>query len=544
MLASVKQKAMKAKDYSVEKAAHTRDHMVSQPSKKINWDPNHRKPPPPPAVKPKNSELYAPPPSRTSSTTSNARNTPSSPSSPSAPAPPPMIRRVSRPDSVSPPAAPPPIRRDTRPDSVSPPLPPPPVRSVSITRAPEAVDDEKLDWANLSPEDKQVFFSWLDEFFAKYLNLPVPPRSVQGIKKVVEEPATSSVVAPAPRTPSSVTAPSISKWSRPAQPSPALAVPADDFTMSYPPPTQYGSASLDVAMHFSPSAHWEDAWFKTANMGLVPGLKGRTDTRQVATISQPEPYTAIFSGSAFFADLSMVWFSVQYPLQGECDPNDTRTVRREARYLPRPAPMDRAALVEAHETYGETIASFAESFVEAGEYCARGECWDLAAKAIECFEQYDYVPAPIPSTQRTHGHLIFEGKAMGKGNQVGRWRGGDDRVRRGDIVEWRKVRFVVSNGRTTYTQWMGNPDHTAVIVSDAVPSVQVADGQFMKPADLGTLEVVEQSVSTDIRPKRNQCVMSGFEEGEIWIYRPVSMQAYIGCTLQAECPEGINALRI
>ncbi|KAH9915325.1 uncharacterized protein B0H18DRAFT_940000 [Fomitopsis serialis] len=532
MLASVKEKAMKAKDYSVDKATHTRDHMVSQPSKKINWDPNHKKPPPPPVMKPKNSDLYAPPPSRTSSTTSSARNTPSSPSPPSAPGPPPLIRRDSRPDSVSPPPAPPPICRQTRPDSISPPLPPPPVRSVSITRSLETIEDEKIDWTNLSPEDKQVFFSWLDEFFARYLNLPVPPRSVEGTKKIVKEPATPlTLAAPAPRTPSSVAA------------TPCSFV-VQDFIMSYPPSTQYGSAALDVAMHFSPSAHWDDEWYKSSNMGFVPGLKGRSDTRQVATITQPDPYTAVFHGSALFADLSIVWFSVSYPLASESDPNDTRTVRREARYLPRPSPMDRGALVEASETYGETIASFAESFVDAGEYCARGECWDLAAKAIECFEQYDYVPPPIPSTLRTHGHLIFEGKAMGKGNQVGRWRGGDDRVRRGDIVEWRKVRFVMSTGRMTQTKMLGNPDHTAVIVSDAVPSVQVSDGQSLKPADLGTLEVVDQSVSTGIKPKLDKCVMSGFEEGEVWIYRPVSMQAYIGCALQAECPEGINALRV
>lgn len=314
--------------------------------------------------------------------------------------------------------------------------------------------------------------------------------------------------------------------------------------MSYPPPTQHGSAALDVAMHFADSAHWDNDWYKSSNMGMVPGLKGRNDTRQTATISQTEPYRAKFCGSALFADLSMVWFSVSYPLQGESAPNDTRTVVREARYLPRPAPLDRAALVEAHEMYGETIASFAEGYADAGEYCARGECWDLAAKALECFQEYDYVPQPIPSTLRTHGHLIYEGKAMGPGRQVGRWRGGDDRVRRGDIVEWRSVRIVVKNGFRTSTKMMGNPEHTAVIVGDTVPSVPVSDGMFLKPADLGTLHVVDQSVSTGIKPKRDQCELSGLEEGEVWIYRPVSMEKYIGCSLQAECPEGISALRI
>jgi hypothetical protein len=35
-----------------------------------------------------------------------------------------------------------------------------------------------IDWANLTTEDKEVFFSWLDEFFARYFNLDQPPRAV------------------------------------------------------------------------------------------------------------------------------------------------------------------------------------------------------------------------------------------------------------------------------------------------------------------------------------------------------------------------------
>ena len=35
-------------------------------------------------------------------------------------------------------------------------------------------DVEEIDWANLSAEDKQAFFAWLDEFFARYLDGPPP----------------------------------------------------------------------------------------------------------------------------------------------------------------------------------------------------------------------------------------------------------------------------------------------------------------------------------------------------------------------------------
>ena len=66
-----------------------------------------------------------------------------------------------------------------------PPPPPPPSRKVSSNQrsAPGAqatavpsgtTDSEEISWANLSDEDKRVFFTWLDEFFARYLGLPAP----------------------------------------------------------------------------------------------------------------------------------------------------------------------------------------------------------------------------------------------------------------------------------------------------------------------------------------------------------------------------------
>jgi hypothetical protein len=60
------------------------------------------------------------------------------------------------------------------------PPPPPPRRAPSSSKkafggpSRGVVDDERIDWANLSDEDKQAFFAWLDEFFAQYLGLPQP----------------------------------------------------------------------------------------------------------------------------------------------------------------------------------------------------------------------------------------------------------------------------------------------------------------------------------------------------------------------------------
>ena len=241
-----------------------------------------------------------------------------------------------------------------------------------------------------------------------------------------------------------------------------------------------------------------------------------------------------------FSDLSMCWYSVSFSTTSHSDPNDTRAVVRSAQYLPRPAPQDKDTLIAASETYGETIAAFAESFVGTGQYCARGECWDLASEALKQFEQYDYVPPPVPSISRTHGHLIFEGNADSNGVvQFGRWRGGDDRVRRGDIVEWRNARVGMGPyGHAT----LGNPDHTAVIISETVPRVAVADGQAVKPSELGVLQVVEQSIGSP--PKSENYDLGQMQEGEIWIYRPIAMEVYVGATLEAQCPKGVPAISI
>lgn len=114
------------------------------------------------------------------------------PKSPPPPPPPPPIHArtasVTRPSNLSAPpvsvgARPPVVRRDSRPDSTMsvkatspPPPPPPPARSISsIPRSP--TQENEIDWAHLSAKDKEVFFSWLDEFFSRQLNITIPPRS-------------------------------------------------------------------------------------------------------------------------------------------------------------------------------------------------------------------------------------------------------------------------------------------------------------------------------------------------------------------------------
>lgn len=77
---------------------------------------------------------------------------------------------------------------------------------------------------------------------------------------------------------------------------------------------------------------------------------------------------------------------------------------------------------------------------------------------------------------------------------------------------------------------LGNPDHTAVIINtymsaDPQANAQPKDGDSLAPWEVGVLEVVESQGKV---PKRAEYDLAGMESGEVWIYRPVSMQEYVG----------------
>ncbi|GJE88899.1 CHAP domain-containing protein [Phanerochaete sordida] len=486
--AELKERAAKAKDASVNRLQSTRDKYSSQSSKNISWDANHKRPPPVPSAAP-----------------GHARNNSRAATMP--PPPPPQRTPV--------------VRSDTRPTAT--PSPTLNEHTSHKRSKSEGLPRRKVDWKNLSKDDKRVFFGWLDEFFGRKLKIKLKPRKRESIIRVADDPATPS------------TPPTIPTWSRPSQ---ASLSGQGTLEMSHPPPTHHGSSALDLALYFAPDTPWDSAWYLTAE--LPPPLQEHTPPTYATSWEQRGPHKTVFGG-ILFADLSMVWYSVQFDTTNpDADPNDPSAVQRSAKYLPRPAPKDRAALLAAHETYGETVAAFAEGYAGSGEYCARGECWDLANEALRYFDAFEYVPKPVPSISRTHGHLIFCGKAGSGGNwQDGRWRGGDDRVRRGDIVEWRRVRVGMPGGGYTL---LGDPDHTAVVVRDAVPSRDVADGAPLLPRELGALEVVEQSVGSP--PARARYDLGMLQEGEMWVYRPIAMEAYVGCLLAPQCPEGVEAMTI
>jgi hypothetical protein len=297
--------------------------------------------------------------------------------------------------------------------------------------------------------------------------------------------------------------------------------------MSFPPPTTNGSAAADLAVFMHPSTPWDTEWY-TGDPPMPPHLKGSPEIRFACSFSHSDARAVVL-----FSDLSMCWYSVAH---------GKGSVTRWARFRPCPEPMSGAALRRAAETHGSAVAAFAERAAASGRPVARGECWDVAHEALRHAGTLvgsrgggGGGDAPIVSTSRAHGHLLFCGKPG-----AGRWRGGDDRLRAGDIVEWRSVRI----GTALYGGFaiLGQPDHTAMLVEDTVPRSAVGDGQSVRPADVGALTVVEQTAGH--APKRESYDLAKLQQGEVWVYRPVGMVEYLGSTLSIDIPSGLEVSAI
>jgi hypothetical protein len=123
-------------------------------------------------------------------------------------------------------------------------------------------------------------------------------------------------------------------------------------------------------------------------------------------------------------------------------------------------------------------------------------------------------PKPMPCIGRTHGHLLFSATA----GRPGTWRGGENAIRRGDVVQWLSAK-VRPLGQPHVTMTLGEPDHTAIVVSDAavagLENGYESDGglQVLDAACIGPLEVVEQSVREI--PTRRTYDMSQFLGGQV-----------------------------
>jgi hypothetical protein len=168
-------------------------------------------------------------------------------------------------------------------------------------------------------------------------------------------------------------------------------------------------------------------------------IKGRRDvTYSMSSMYRGNDHTLV--GGALFADLSCLWWEISWN-----STNPSKTVKRQVAYREPPGSWnDEERLVEASRGTGDWIAGFAELNERNRTPVGDGECWSLAAEAIQYTNQTAGLNESnrlMKTIGRTHGYLLFAGKADEAKGQCGRWRGGDLGIRRGDIV-------VQDKGRT------------------------------------------------------------------------------------------------
>ncbi|KAH9061917.1 hypothetical protein EDB87DRAFT_1821482 [Lactarius vividus] len=321
---------------------------------------------------------------------------------------------------------------------------------------------------------------WLDESFARYLDQTKP--SVR-VSPPVEGPNTS---APSPRSlpplPFRRDNPQASQNTGPDHLDVILAILAVGRRNLPPVLSQRGpvrplcTALEDQSFDQTPGA------FRIADAASYKLQTNSADP--VADLQMSFPPSAETGSAA--ADLAwymhpstswdtdcMCWFSMTY---GSGPPV------RWARFWPCPEP----------------VAAFAVRAEASGRPVAHGECWDIAHEALlhaaTLCAPHD---APVLSTSRAHGHLLFCGRP---GRRQLAWRGRPP-----------------SRGRRRRV---------------------ALDGDGVRPADVGVLTVVEQTVGR--APRRESYDLAKLQEGEVWVYRPVGMVEYLGSTLSIDIPSGLE----
>ena len=221
---------------------------------------------------------------------------------------------------------------------------------------------------------------------------------------------------------------------------------------SYPPSQSHSSSALSV-LHYILYEPYTTAWYSLPTP-TPPPLVDRSDIRWTGSWTQSGDQKSLV-GICLFGDCSIAWWKLGWSAseekRGQLDPS---RMTREGRYRPIPAPWDGERLYAASEMYGPLLVAFVNRAVASRRPVARGECWDVAAEALNSVATS--LPKPFPSIGRTHGQLIFYGKAGGRNEGV--WRGGDAYVRPGDIVEWRTVRIREVGMQAGSYSTLGDPE--------------------------------------------------------------------------------------
>ncbi|KAA1127085.1 hypothetical protein PGTUg99_019646 [Puccinia graminis f. sp. tritici] len=353
-------------------------------------------------------------------------------------------------------------------------------------------------FSQFTQQDKEAFFAMLDEFFGRKF----PDR----------RPLQSSGQRDNAGTNNSSLPPQVSLQTRPSM---AHLTPKQDQELC---------RAEEIARYFKSYRQWtsgSEQWYRTEDPVPKP-MQGLQDVKRVSCWTQTGNERRQ-TNYVLFPDLSQLWSEVVFDVSRADPPRQA-----SARFRPPPGQIDGHSLAQAADSYGPEIVRFAFDAEHSRQHVARGECWDLANEALKAFPApHLQLSPPLTSISRTHGILLYHGRATGPGLGHGSWKQINDFgvIRPGDIIEWRLVACHTVNPSLSFT--LGDPDHTAIIVEANGSTISSSrSAEDCPPTRLGLITVIEQSLKQI--PIRRTYDLATISRGEVWIYRPMAEDLLLG----------------
>lgn len=239
----------------------------------------------------------------------------------------------------------------------------------------------------------------------------------------------------------------------------------------------------------------ETLWFAQPTIMLPPTLSGLNYTYSIVTSGTGNSLTLALRISE---DLSIVKYRISWP-SGISGPALAAAVQQERKEMPPPPTLTQVQLIQAHEQFGNGVATFGESVL--GQQVGDGECWTLAKEAIDQ-SSHGYAMSPAGYT---HGALVYH--AMGGAAAPLAY---NDSIRRGDILQFTSGKFETRDavtGMVRATSHVGAPNHTSIVTSVS--------------ANNRIVDIVHQNVGGSRKVQTGQHNLDEFVAGEIKIFRPV-----------------------
>jgi hypothetical protein len=242
----LKSRAISAKNTTAEKMGNTRDKYTSVSTNKLDLEARQAKPPPPPV--PSKSRGAIPPPVTVGSKPATRNSLGSPPTSPKPDAVHMRAQLRAHPAPV--------VKNSTRPGVVTKPV-------TRLLHMETMSDDEptashdRIDWVNLSPADKAVFFGWLDEFFDARLKTGKPPSGPSTVESSYSPRPTLATrksttdTAPVTKSHFGATVAALQAQERPAMPNHAQSTPPLPGNRPFVPLTSRPTEPVPAPVAFS-----------------------------------------------------------------------------------------------------------------------------------------------------------------------------------------------------------------------------------------------------------------------------------------------------